>query len=99
MKLYRVQVSIISTGTRIEGYTEKTYFFTDWIKAAKFAHKQAIIVSHENIEYDEDGSYSKPSIDYPSMWNEYEIEINQVVIDENKEISEDGYIYYHCESK
>ena len=99
MKLYRVQVSRISTGMRIEGYSEKTYFFTDWIKATKFAHEQAIILSRQNVEYDEDGDYSKPSDDYPSMWNEYEIKINQIVINENKEISENGYVYYQCESK
>jgi len=92
MKVYRVQTTSIGTWSSIEVYTEQTYFFTDWIKAVKFAHKQGKKLSNKNLEYNKDGEYCEPSINYPEMWGDYKVSVDSVIIDSNNELSQDGYI-------
>ncbi len=89
INIYKVNVTQLWCGIRIEGYHHSSYIFSDRQAALAYAYDLAKVWKKENhdedIEYNEAGSYVYPDISYEE-WNEYSVEVVNSILNFNNSI-------------
>ena len=95
--LYNVKIAEFSTGTRIEGYSNYYYMFTDKEKALKFAYEKAVENSKrwyktqqsqikETVVFDPNGEYYEDGGGGYEDWPDYISTIEEIRLDLNSDM-------------